>query len=112
VSVRSAPRPQPRTRLILSLEVTTGSKVRLNGDLRGTSHVRVIAADGEMLGVMTFADALRAAMSAGLDLVEVNPKADPPVCKILDFRKYKYEEKMRVADAKNSPEPEEPDQGE
>jgi translation initiation factor IF-3 len=67
------------------------TKIRLNGDLRGTPLVRVIAADGEMLGVMTLADALRAAMEAGLDLVEVNPEADPPVCKVLDFGKYKYE---------------------
>ena len=49
-------------------------KIRMNGDLRGIPRVRVIAADGEMLGVMTLADALRAAMGAGLDLVEVNPK--------------------------------------
>ena len=65
------------------------AKLRVNGDLRGTPRVRVIAADGEMLGVMDLADALRAAMKAGLDLVEVNPEADPPVCKILDLGKYR-----------------------
>jgi translation initiation factor IF-3 len=62
-------------------------KLRVNGDLRGTPHVRVIDADGEMLGVMTLAEALRHAMKAGLDLVEVNPRAEPPVCKILDLSK-------------------------
>ena len=64
-------------------------KIRINGELRGTPHVRVIASDGTMLGVMPLAEALRLAMKEGLDLVEVNPKADPPVCKILDFGKYK-----------------------
>ena len=66
----------------------TSFKIRKNGELRGTPNVRVIAADGEMLGVMTLAEALRAAMKAGLDLVEVNPKASPPVCKILDLSRY------------------------
>ena len=67
-------------------------KIRVNGELRGTPRVRVIAADGAMLGVINLADALRMAIESGLDLVEVNPKADPPVCKILDFGKYKSEE--------------------
>ena len=64
-------------------------KIRINGGLRGTEQVRVIDATGEMLGVMPLAAALRAAMKAGMDLVEVNPSAEPPVCKILDFGKYK-----------------------
>lgn len=63
-------------------------KIRVNGELRGTPEVRVIASDGEMLGVMPLAQALRLAMKEGLDLVEVNPKANPPVCKILDFDRY------------------------
>jgi translation initiation factor IF-3 len=80
-------------------------KIRINGDLRGTPLVRVIASDGEMLGVMTLAEALRVAMKEGRDLVEVNPKADPPVCKILDFGKYKYAEKRKAAET-TKPEPE------
>src|SRR3954469_15163105 len=75
-------------------------KIRVNGDLRGTPRVRVIAADGTMLGVMSLAKALRTAMGVGLDLVEVNPKADPPVCKILDFGKFKYDEKKKAREAK------------
>lgn len=71
------------------------SKIRINGDLRGTPRVRVIAASGEMLGVMTLAEALRAAVKEGLDLVEVNPKADPPVCKLMDFSKYKDDSRKR-----------------
>jgi translation initiation factor IF-3 len=62
--------------------------------------VRVIAADGSMLGVLGTQEAMRLAQDQGLDLVEVNPKADPPVCKILDFGKYKYEEKKKAGEAK------------
>jgi len=62
--------------------------------------VRVVSADGEMLGVLDTPDALRTAREAGLDLVEVNPKAFPPVCKIMDFGKFKYEEKKRQAEAR------------
>jgi len=53
-----------------------------------------------MLGVLQTHEALRLAQEQGLDLVEVNPKAEPPVCKILDFGKYKYEEKKKTAEAK------------
>ncbi len=66
-------------------------KIRINGDLRGTPRVRVIGSDGSMLGIMTLAEALRAAMKEGLDLVEVNPAAIPPICKLIDFAKYEYE---------------------
>lgn len=53
-----------------------------------------------MLGIMATHDALRRAKDKGLDLVEVNPKADPPVCKILDFGKFKYDEKKKANEAK------------
>jgi translation initiation factor IF-3 len=56
--------------------------------------------DGSQLGVMPTSEALKAAETRGLDLVEVNPKSIPPVCKILDFGRYKYEEKKRASDAK------------
>jgi translation initiation factor IF-3 len=55
-----------------------------------------------MLGVLQTHEALRLAQEQGLDLVEVNPKADPPVCKILDFGKYKYEEKKKQAQARRN----------
>jgi translation initiation factor IF-3 len=51
---------------------------------------------GNMVGVVTRQEALTRATEAGLDLVEVAPQADPPVCKILDFGKYKYEEQKRL----------------
>src|SRR3954452_125738 len=76
-----------------------GPQIRINHRIR-VPEVRVIGADGGMLGVMTTSDALRAAQELGLDLVEVNPKAEPPVCKLLDFGKYKYEEKKKAREAK------------
>jgi translation initiation factor IF-3 len=63
-------------------------------------EVRVVAEDGSNLGVLATEDALRRAQEKGLDLVEVNPKSVPPVCKILDFGKYKYEEKKKQREAK------------
>ncbi|HEX2882562.1 MAG TPA: translation initiation factor IF-3 [Polyangiaceae bacterium] len=84
-------RPPPRD--------TRAPQVRVNHRIR-VPEVRVILDDGTMLGVMTTQEALRAASERGLDLVEVNPKSVPPVCKILDFGKYKYEEKKKASEAK------------
>ncbi|MCC6524237.1 MAG: translation initiation factor IF-3 [Polyangiaceae bacterium] len=72
---------------------------RINHRIR-VPEVRVIDANGDMLGVLTTQDALRRAREQGLDLVEINPKAAPPVCKILDFGKFKYEEKKRARETK------------
>ena len=63
-------------------------------------EVRVIGPDGEPIGVLPTREALARAEALGLDLVEVNPKAAPPVCKILDFGKWKYEEKKKAGEAK------------
>jgi translation initiation factor IF-3 len=57
--------------------------------------VRLVKEDGSMFGVTTTRDALRMAEEAGLDLVEISPNADPPVCKILDFGKWKYQEEKK-----------------
>ncbi len=76
-----------------------GPQIRVNHRIR-VPEVRVIADDGEMLGVLSTQEALRKARERGLDLVEVNPKSNPPVCKILDFGKYKYDEKKRANEAK------------
>ena len=72
---------------------------RVNDRIR-VPEIRVIGADGEMLGVLNTDEARRMARGLDLDLVEVNPKASPPVCKIMDFGKFKYEEKKRQADAR------------
>jgi translation initiation factor IF-3 len=62
--------------------------------------VRLVGADGEMLGVVNLDEALRAAEDVGLDLVEVSPGAEPPVCKILDYGKYKYELQKKANEAR------------
>jgi translation initiation factor IF-3 len=62
--------------------------------------VRLIEADGTNVGVVDRETALRKADEAGLDLVEISPNADPPVCKILDIGKYKYEEQKRKNEAR------------
>jgi len=76
-----------------------GPQIRVNHRIR-VPEVRVVLDDGSQLGVMPTSEALKAAEGRGLDLVEVNPKSMPPVCKILDFGRYKYEEKKRASDAK------------
>jgi len=63
-------------------------------------QVRVIGDEGEQLGVMDTRDAIRAARQQGLDLVEVAPGADPPVCRIIDFGKFQYEAKKKANEAK------------
>jgi translation initiation factor IF-3 len=78
-----------------------GYQIRVNHRIR-VPEVRVIDADGSMLGVLQTHEALRKAQEQNLDLVEVNPKAEPPVCKILDFGKYKYEEKKKQAQARRN----------
>ncbi len=69
---------------------------RVNEMIR-IAQVRVISDEGEQLGVMTSAEALAKARAAGLDLVEVAPAAKPPVCRIMDYGKFKYQQKKRVA---------------
>jgi translation initiation factor IF-3 len=76
-----------------------GPQIRINNRIR-VPEVRVVDDDGAMLGIVPTHEALRRAQERGLDLVEVNPKADPPVCKILDFGKYKYDEKKKAKETK------------
>ncbi len=72
---------------------------RANEDINAPS-VRLISADGAQVGVVTLQAALRAAEDSGLDLVEVSPNADPPVCKLLDYGKYKYEAQKKANEAR------------
>ncbi len=72
---------------------------RVNAEIH-SAKVRLIDEKGEMVGVLTKSEALKMAQEAGLDLVEVSPNAEPPVCKILDFGKYKYELQKKKAEAK------------
>ena len=72
---------------------------RVNEEIR-VPLVRLIDQDGEMQGVMSARDAVLRAYAVGLDLLEISPNADPPVCKILDFGKYKYELQKKKNEAK------------
>jgi len=63
-------------------------------------NVRVIADDGEQLGILPIADALAKVEDVGLDLVEVSGNSDPPVCRIMDYGKYRYEQSKKQAEAK------------
>jgi translation initiation factor IF-3 len=65
-------------------------------------QVRVIGAEGEQLGIMHPREGVRIARDRGLDLVEVAPNADPPVCRIIDFGKYQYEAKKKAHEAKKN----------
>lgn len=73
------------------------NRVRVNNFIK-VPQVRVISSDGTSLGVMATRDALKLAMDQNLDLVEINPKSQPPVCKIIDFGKFKYDEKKKQAE--------------
>ena len=64
--------------------------------------MRLIGADGENVGVVTVKEALRLADEAGLDLIEISPNAQPPVCKILDLGKYRYELQKKKAEARKN----------
>jgi len=74
---------------------------RLNERIR-VPRCRLIADDGEQLGIFMTQDALRMADEQGLDLVEIAPNADPPVCKIMDYGKYKYEQEQKAKKARKN----------
>lgn len=74
--------------------------VRINEAIR-VPEVRVIGAQGENLGVISIKEALRLAREAGLDLIEASAKANPPVCKIADYGKYKYEQNKKNKEIKS-----------
>lgn len=76
-------------------------RTRINQFIR-VPQIRVVLADGTNSGVMATRDALKMAQDQGLDLVEINPKAMPPVCKICDYGKMKYEEKKKAQAAKKN----------
>lgn len=79
----------------------TQYRIRINHYIR-VPQVRVVYEDGTTGGIMATRDALKSAQDLGLDLVEINPKSLPPVCKIMDFGKFKYEEKKKAQVAKKN----------
>ena len=74
----------------------------MNGRIRAREVRVIMGSTGEQLGVMKLSDALRKAQSLGLDLVEVAPTANPPVCKIVDFGKFRYDISKQEKDKKSS----------
>ncbi|OGK96547.1 MAG: translation initiation factor IF-3 [Candidatus Rokubacteria bacterium RIFCSPHIGHO2_02_FULL_69_13] len=74
-------------------------EIRINEGIR-VREVRVVSPEGEQLGVLPIAQALEQAQQRGLDLVEVAPEANPPVCRIMDFGKYKYLQARRQKEAR------------
>ena len=79
--------------------IPTREGPRINDEI-AVMRVRLVDERGHMVGVVGRNDALTMASDAGLDLVEIAPNADPPVCKILDFGKYKYEEQKKKNEAR------------
>jgi len=77
----------------------TISELMLNEQIRD-KEVRLIGENGEQLGIMSSRDALKLAREAELDLVKIAPNAQPPVCKIIDYGKYRYEQARREKEAK------------
>lgn len=69
-------------------------KLRVNEEIRHP-EVRVLDADGQQLGIYTSFNALKKAQELGLDLIEIAPQAKPPVCKIIDFGKFQYEQQKK-----------------
>ncbi len=74
---------------------------RLNGDIYAR-EVRLIGYDGEQMGITSIGEARRAASDQGLDLVEIAPNANPPVCRIMDYGKYKYDQARKARKARKN----------
>jgi len=72
---------------------------RVNSEITGAT-IRLVDQNGSMVGVVTVNEAIKLAEQAGLDLVEISPNAAPPVCKILDYGKYRYEIQKKLHDAR------------
>ena len=81
------------------MEGTTISDLMINEQIRD-KEIRLIGENGEQLGIMSARDAMKMAEDAGLDLVKIAPTAKPPVCKIVDYGKYKYEQIRKEKEAK------------
>lgn len=81
--------------------ISKDKKQQINDEIRA-KEVRVIDENGEMLGVMGITEALDIAEKANLDLVNISPNAEPPVCKILDYGKYRYELQKKEKQAKKN----------
>ncbi|MCR9940872.1 translation initiation factor IF-3 [Vibrio owensii] len=73
---------------------------RINGEIRGVREVRLTGADGESVGVVSIQEAIAAAEEAGMDLVEISPNAEPPVCRVMDYGKFLFEKSKSAKEQK------------
>lgn len=81
------------------MEVSIISELMINEQIRDR-EIRLIGEDGEQLGIMSASDAMKLAREANLDLVKIAPTAKPPVCKIIDYGKYRYEQARKEKEAR------------
>jgi translation initiation factor IF-3 len=81
------------------MEVSIISELMINEQIRDR-EIRLIGEDGEQLGIMSARDAMKLAREANLDLVKIAPTAKPPVCKIIDYGKYRYEQARKEKEAR------------
>lgn len=72
----------------------------MNDEIRGVREVRLTGADGEAIGVVSINEALETAVEAGLDLVEISPNAEPPVCRVMDYGKFLFEKSKAAKEQK------------
>jgi len=97
------PRPNDRKRTTIARPTQEAAPAkdgpRINDEIE-SPDLRLIGAEGEMLGVVNVFDALQLGWEAGLDVVEVSPNAEPPVAKLLDFGKFKYEQQKKANEAR------------
>ncbi|UEB22208.1 translation initiation factor IF-3 [Bordetella holmesii] len=80
--------------------IATEKSIRINGEIR-VPEVRLIGLEGEQLGIVKITYAFRLSEQADVDLVEIAPNAEPPVCRLMDYGKFKYQEQKRQAEARS-----------
>lgn len=83
----------------MAINKSRDNEPRINDQIRSTS-IRLIDADGNMVGIVPIKQGLTLAEELGLDLVEISPNAEPPVCKVLDYGKFKYEAQKKASEAR------------
>lgn len=83
----------------MAMNKSRENEPRMNDQIRNTT-IRLIDADGNMLGIVPVNQGMEMADNLGLDLVEISPNAEPPVCKVMDYGKFKYEAQKKASEAR------------
>ena len=89
----------PKNKLLERRAIANERAHRINGEI-SVPEIRLVGVEGEQLGVVRTAEALRMAEEGNLDLVEIAPMAEPPVCRLMDYGKFRYQEQKRAHEAK------------